>query len=175
MRTCPLAGVAEKSSSELQEAGVPRSAPEHTDRAQPGADPGLQREILSNRRRRLLFAVCLCLGPGSTTGYRGVRGKLWSRAPPPVTDTSSLHATGPCVSSWLGPALRRALLSPEPAARRRRDCCSPREGRAMVQPGSHCLPLRLQAVQRPLGVSPSLCKGPIPGHLPGPEFPRFLS
>lgn len=83
VRTCPLAGVAEKSSSELQEAGVPRSAPEHTDRAQPGADPGPQREIPSKRRRRLLFAVRLCLGPGSTTGCRGVPGRLWSRAPTP--------------------------------------------------------------------------------------------
>lgn len=55
---------------------------------------------------------------------------------PPDPGAAGLHAAGLCVSSRRGPALRRVLLSPKPAARRRRGRRSPCESRAMVQPGS---------------------------------------
>lgn len=76
--------------------------------------------------------------PACTTGYGGVRGRLRSRAPPPATGTPGPLTAELCVDGRRRPALRRALLSPEPAARRRRGRRSPCGSRAVVQPDSHC-------------------------------------
>lgn len=132
VRTCPLAGVAGKSSSELQEAGVPRFAPKHTDRAEPSADPRPQRSTRSTRFRRLLFAARLCLGPGSYHGMWGCPEQALKPHLTPSTGTSSFGAAWPCVSCQRGPALRRALVSPEHAARCHRVRRSPCGSRAVV-------------------------------------------
>ena len=97
----------------------------------PSAQPGSTR-----RRRRLLFAARLCLGLGSYHGTWGCAENAQKPHHPPAPGAARPRAGGPCVSSRRGPARHRALLSPKPAARRRRGRRSPCGSRAVVQPGS---------------------------------------
>lgn len=69
-------------------------------------------------------------------GAGGVPGRFWSHAAPrPLAPPASAPADS-ASPSRRGLALRRALLSPDPAARRRPGCRSPCGNRAVVQPGS---------------------------------------
>lgn len=110
------------------------------------------------RRRRLLSAARLCLGPGSYHGVQGCPGQPLESRRPSATGASSISACGLCVTVRLGLALRRALLSPDPAARRRPGCRSPYGNRVVVQPAPRVGEQGLSIAQRPLGVSLSLCK-----------------
>lgn len=131
----------------------------------------------TRRRRRLLSAARLCLGPGSYHGVRGCPGQPLESRRPPATGASSISACGLCVTVRLGLALRRALLSPYPAARRRPDCRSPCGNRVVVQPAPGVGEQGLSIAQRPLGVSLSLCKRTWPCPLLAPRgfrVPRSL-
>lgn len=108
-----------RSSSGLQEAGVPRSTPESTDRAQPGADPGPQRAIQALSAAAAFYSPpAFVWVPAATTGCGGVRGKLWScTAPRPLAPPA---AAPPGLASVAGEGLRSAahccLWSPPPGA-----------------------------------------------------------
>lgn len=119
VRTCPLAEVSGRSSSELQEAGVPHSAPESTDRAQRDADPGPQRttQALSAAAAFYLPPAFVWV-PAPTTGCGGVRGRLLScAAPQPLVPPA---CAPPGLASVAGEGLRSAahccLWSPPPGA-----------------------------------------------------------
>lgn len=86
-------GSRRESSLELQEAEVRRSAPERTDSPQPGQDLGPLRATGSTRRRRrLLFAARLCLGPGSYHGAWGCPEQALEPRCPTARGASGLRA-----------------------------------------------------------------------------------
>lgn len=135
-----MGGSQEERSPELQEASGPQAplSGEQTEqtaaRSVTTASPARTRS--TGHRRRLLSAARLCLGPGSYHGVRGCPGQALESRLPPATGASCLSACGLCVTVRRGLALRRALLSPDPAARRRPGCRSPCGSRVVVQPGS---------------------------------------
>lgn len=157
-------------SSELQEPRVP-PAPfpgvQTAGRSVTTASPARTR---STRRRRLLSAARLCLGPGSYHGVRGV-----SRAGSGVT---------PRHGHWrLQPQRLRTLRHrPGEGLRSAARCCLPipPPGAALaVAPPAGIARWYSQAprageqglriAQRPLGVNPRLCKRSWPCPLPAPE------
>ncbi|XP_052571347.1 uncharacterized protein LOC128096164 [Peromyscus californicus insignis] len=110
---------------------------------------------------------------------RGCPGQALESRRATATGASSFSACGLCVTVRRGLALRRALLSPDPAARRRPGCRSPCGNRAVVQPGSrrwragaaHSAATpggQSQALQTALAMSPTGPRGfRAPRSLPG--------
>lgn len=162
-------------SSELQEPSVPPvplPGVQTAGRSVTTASPARTRS--TRRRRRLLSAARLCLGPGSYHGVRGV-----SQAGSGVT---------PHHDHWrLQPQRLRTLRHrPGEGLRSAARCCPPipPPGAALaVAPPAGIARWYSQAprageqglriAQRPLGVNPRLCKRPWPCPLPAPEVSGF--
>lgn len=162
-----------RSSSGLQEAGVPRSTPESTDRAQPGADPGPQRATQALSAATAFYSPpAFVWVPAATTVCGGVRGRLWRctaprpRAPPAFAP--------PGLASVAGEGLRSAayccLWSPPPGAA---VAASPPAGaarwynRAPSAGGRGC-----ERRSDPWGSVHASANGPGRDSCPAPKFPR---